>query len=147
MKVDTPPITTERRATVTDTVQLPRLSVAWLSPEAFQPGDADTDMFISVLGGGKISRLYQKLVYETQVAQSVDCGNQSIMVTSIAHCDITARPGVKLEDLEAAFDKEVEVLRASGPTQAELDRARNKHLSGLIQGLQNLGGFEAVWRI
>jgi zinc protease len=144
VKVDTPPIATERRVTVTDTVQLPRLTVAWLSPEAFHPGDADADMFMNILGGGKVSRLYQKLVYQTQVAQSVNCGDQSIMLASIAECDIVARPGVKLEDLEAAFDKEVEALRTSGPTQAELDRARNQSLSGLIQGLQRLGGFGGV---
>ncbi|WP_263357005.1 M16 family metallopeptidase [Acidicapsa ligni] len=144
VKVETPQIATERRVTVTDTVQLPRLSVAWLSPEAFHPGDEDTDMFVNILGGGKISRLYQKLVYQDQIAQSVNCSNQSMMVTSIASCDIIARPGVKLEDLEAAFDKEVELLRKDGPTQAELDRARNQSLSGLIQGLQRLGGFGGV---
>ena len=144
VKVETPPITAERRVTVTDTVQLPRLSVAWLAPEAFHPGDADTDMFISILGGGKTSRLYQKLVYQAQIAQSVSCNNQSKMVTSIASCDIVARPGVKLEDLEAAFDKEVEALRKDGPAQAELDRVRNQHLSGLIRGLQRLGGFGGV---
>jgi zinc protease len=145
-KVDvvTPPITSERRQTITDTVQLPRLTVAWLTPEAFHAGDADTDMFMAILGQGKISRLYQKLVYETQVAQSVTCNNQSMMVTSMAQCDIIARPGVKLEDLEAAFDKEVEALRTQGPTQAELDRARNKELTGLIDGLQRLGGFGGV---
>jgi zinc protease len=144
VKVETPSITSERRVTVTDTVQLPRLTVAWLAPEAFHPGDADADMFISILGEGKVSRLYQKLVYQTQVAQSVNCSNQSLMVTSIAECDIIARPGVKLEDLEAAFDKEVEALRTAGPTQEELDRARNQSLSGLIQGLQRLGGFGGV---
>ncbi len=142
--VETPPITSERRVTVTDTVQLPRLSVAWLSPEAFHPGDADTQMFINILGEGKVSRLYQKLVYQDQVAQSVNCANQALTVTSIAECDIIARPGVKLEDLEASFDKEVELLRTSGPTQAELDRARNQMLSGLVQGLQRLGGFGGV---
>ena len=142
--VVTPPITAERRQTVTDTVQLPRLTVAWLTPEAFSSGDADTDFFIHILGGGKISRLYQKLVYKDQVAQSVSCNNESLMVTSMAQCDITARPGVKLEDLEASLDKEIEALRTDGPTQAELDRARNQSLSGLIQGLQRLGGFGGV---
>jgi len=142
--VETPAITSERRVTVTDTVQLPRLSVSWLTPEAYKPGDADTDVFISILGGGKVSRLYQKMVYKDQVAQSVTCQNQSLMVTSKAECDIIARPGVKLEDLEASFDKEVESLRTAGPTQAELDRARNQHLSGQIEGLQRLGGFGGV---
>jgi len=144
VKVVTPAITSERRVTITDTVQLPRLTVAWLTPEAFKAGDADADMFMSILGGGKTSRLYQSLVYQKQVAQSISCTNQSLMVTSLASCDIVARPGVKLEDLEAATDKEIEALRTSGPTQAELDRVRNQHLSGLIQGLQRLGGFGGV---
>ena len=144
VNVDTPAIASERRQTVTDTVQLPRLSVAWLAPEAFHSGDSNADMFMNILGQGKISRLYQKLVYETQVAQSVSCNDQNLMVTSIASCDIIAKPGVKLEDLEAAFDKEVESLRTQGPTQAELDRARTQILSNLIQGLQRLGGFGGV---
>ena len=144
VQVETPPMTSQRRVRVTDTVKLPRLTVAWLSPEAFHPGDADADMFMSILGTGKVSRLYQKLVYQDQIAQSVNCGNQSMMVTSMASCDIVARPGVKLEDLEAAFNKEVDALRTSGPTQAELDRSRNQLLSGLIQGLQRLGGFGGV---
>ena len=33
----TPPITSQRRATVTDTVQLPQLRIAWLTPAAFTP--------------------------------------------------------------------------------------------------------------
>ena len=138
-RIVTPPITAERRATITDTVQLPRLSLAWLTPEAFKPGDADTDMFISILGGGKVSRLYQKLVYEKQIAQSVECNNNSLAVTSMAECDIIARPGVKLDDLQTAVDAEIESLRTAGPSQAELDRARNKELSGKIQGLQQVG--------
>jgi zinc protease len=140
VSVTTPSITSERRETVTDTVQLPRLSVAWLTPEAFHPGDADADMFIDILGGGKTSLLYQKLVYEKQIAQSVNCGNESLMVTSTAQCQITARPGVKLEDLEKAFDEEVDRLRTEGPTQEELDRARTQMLSEMIEGLQRLGG-------
>src|SRR5271168_3049080 len=92
--VTTPPITSERRATITDTVQLPRVSLAWLTPQAFKPGDAEADLFISILGHGKSSRLYRKLVYEQQIAQSVSCENQSLKLASVAECDVTARPGV-----------------------------------------------------
>jgi zinc protease len=142
--VTTPPITTERRATVTDTVQLPRVSIAWLAPPAFQPGEADARLFLGILGQGKSSRLYRKLVYEQQIAQSVECEYNSLQLTSIASCDVTARPGVKPEALEAAIDKEIAALRASGPTQAELDRARNVILTRKIGGLQRLGGFGGV---
>jgi zinc protease len=142
--VVTPPIESERRATITDTVQLPRVSMAWLTPEAFKPGDAEADFFVRVLGGGKTSRLYRKLVYEQQIAQSVKCQNLSLILTSMAQCDVTARPGVKPEDLEAAIDKEIASLREKGPTQAELDGARTDYLTEKIRGLQRLGGFGGV---
>lgn len=142
--VVTPPIESERRATVTDTVQLPRVSVAWLTPEAFKPGDAEADFFVHILGGGKTSRLYRKLVYEQQIAQSAECVNQSLTLTSMAQCDVIARPGVKPEDLEAAVDKEINLLREQGPTQAELDGARTGILTQKILGLQRLGGFGGV---
>ena len=56
---------------VTDAVQLPRLTLAWLSPPRFSPGDAELDVVAQVLGGGKNSRLYKRLVYEMQIAQDV----------------------------------------------------------------------------
>src|SRR5581483_3216796 len=138
------PITAEQRATVTDTVQLPRVSLGWLTPSAFKPGDSDTDLFIQILGRGESSRLYHALVYEKQIAQTVDCNNQSLKIASVAICDVTARPGVKLEDLQKALDAEIDRLRADGPTQAEVDRARNITLSRKIEALQRLGGFGGV---
>ncbi len=138
------PISAEKRATVTDTVQLPRVSVGWLTPTAFAPGDSDADLFIQILGGGESSRLYHKLVYQQQIAQTVECNNQSLRIASVATCDVTGRPGVKPEALEAALTAEIEQLRRDGPTQAELDRARNVTLSHKIEGLERLGGFGGV---
>jgi zinc protease len=142
--VKTPPITAQKRATVTDTVQLPRLSVAWLTPPVFAQGDAETDLLTHILGGGKASRLYRKLVYEQQVAQTVSCNLNSLKLGSIASCDITAKPGVTLDTLEAALWKEIASLQSDGPTQAELDRARTVDVTGKIIGLQRLGGFGGV---
>ena len=142
--VTTPAITSERRATITDTVQLPRISVAWLTPQAYKPGDAETDLFVRILGRGKSSRLYRKLVYERQIAQSVECQNQSLELASVTQCDVIARPGVKVEDLEAAINQEIESLRSGGPTDAELSQARNGILTEKISGLQRLGGFGGI---
>lgn len=142
--VTTPPITSEKTATVTDTVQLPRVSYGWLMPPAFQPGDADADLLMRILGGGKASRLYRKLVYEKQLAQSVNCGLNSLRLGSVAQCDITARPGVSPADLKTAADIEFKAMREQGPTAAEVDGARNTQLTGLIGGLQRLGGFGGV---
>ncbi len=71
VKVDTPPITAEKRIVVEDRVELPRLYMAWLTPPFFKDGDADADIVSGVLGQGRSSRLYKKLVYEKQMAQNV----------------------------------------------------------------------------
>jgi zinc protease len=142
--VTTAPIASQKTATVTDTVQLPRVSYAWLMPPAFQPGDADAEMLMNILGGGKASRLYRKLVYEKQIAQSAECQLNSLRLGSVAQCDVIARPGVKPEDLQREIEVELRAVREQGPSQAELDGARNSHLTGLISGLQRLGGFGGV---
>ena len=140
----TPPITTQKRSTVTDTVTLPRVSIAFLMPGAYAPGDADGQLLGQVLGGAKASRLDRALRYDHQVAQSTSCGDFSLKLTGIFSCDLTAKPGVKLEDLEAAFWQEVEKLQKEGPTQDELDAARTATLTAKIAGLQRLGGFGGI---
>jgi zinc protease len=142
--VTTPPINSQKTATVTDTVQLPRVSYAWLTPPAFQPGDADAEMLMDILGDGKASRLYRKLVYEKQIAQSAVCTLNSLRLGSVAECDVIARPGVTPENLRTAIDVELHAIREQGPTKEELDGARNTKLTGLITGLQRLGGFGGV---
>ncbi len=99
----TPPITEQKRATVTDTVQLPQMRVAWLTPPAFTPDAYSVDAATFALGGAKASRLDEALVYKAQTAQSVTCGSDSLKLTGFTTCEITAKPGVKLEDLEASF--------------------------------------------
>ncbi len=135
-----PAITSERRQTVTDTVQLPRVILGWLSPVAFAEGDADMEVAAQVLGGGKSSRLYRKLVYEQQIAQEATCYHQSLELGSPFVCEITAKPNVKPEDLEKAASAEIDALAANGPTAAELERARNTIEANKIRNLERLGG-------
>ena len=140
----TPPITAERRAVIQDNVQLPRVYEAWLTSPIFKPGDAEADLTATVLGGGKSSRLYKKLVYEKQIALEVAANQQSLMLGSEFQVQATARPGVKPEDLEKAINTELEAFRANGPTEEELKRARNVLESRIIEGLETLGGFGGV---
>jgi zinc protease len=139
-----PTITSPKRAVVTDQVELPRVYMAWLTPPIYKPGDAECDLIAQLLGGGKSSRLYKSLVYEKQIAQDVQVNNQSLMLGSLFEIQATAKPGVKPEDLEKAINDELSKLRADGPSQAEVDRARNVIETRIIQGLERLGGFGGV---
>jgi zinc protease len=142
--VPTPVVTEQKRATVTDTVKLDQINFAFLLPPAYTPGDADTQLMTSILGQSSASRLYEELVHKRQIAQSAGCFDQPLKLTSIVSCSITAKPGVKIEDLETAFWDEVSKLQKDGPTQKELDAARTVNLTGTISGLQRLGGFGGV---
>ncbi len=144
IKAQTPPVTAERRAVVQDNVQLPRVYMAWLTSPIFKPGDAEADLTATILGGGKSSRLYKKLVYEKQIALDVAANQQSLILGSVFEIQATARPGVKPEDLEKAINAELEAMRSGGPSVAELTRARNTIESSIIAGLETLGGFGGV---
>ncbi len=138
--VTTPAITSERRVTITDQVELPRVYIGWLTPPVFQPGDAESDLFSVILAGGKSSRLYKTLVYEKEIAQDVSASVEETKLGSIFELQVTAKPGVKPEDLEKTIDEEMDKLRKDGPTMAELERARNVTETGLIRGLQHMNG-------
>jgi len=89
-----PELTEEVRLTMEDRVPLPRLYVAWHSPGIFQPGDADMDILSGILGQGKNSRLYKRLVYDLQVAQDVRVFQQSRELSGLLRaCAPPSSPG------------------------------------------------------
>jgi zinc protease len=138
--VATPPVTSERRAVVSDQVELPRVYMGWITPPVFTAGDAECNLYSQILGGGKSSRLYKSLVYEKQIAQDVSTSIEETRLGSIFELIATAKPGVKPEDLEKAVDQTMAALAAEGPSAAELERARNVTETVLVRGLQRTNG-------
>lgn len=136
----TPPITSEKRVTVTDTIQFPKVAMGWLSPAIFTPGDADADILAQILGGGKASRLYKSLVYDKKIAQSVQAAQRSLILGSNFQIEATAKPDVTPEQLEKALQEEINKIRDEGPTEAEVERARAAVESRLIGGLESFNG-------
>jgi zinc protease len=136
----TTPISSERRAVITDQVELPRVYMGWITPPVFQKGDAESNLFSQILGGGKSSRLYKSLVYEKQIAQDVATSIEETRLGSIFELTVTAKPGVKPEDLEKAIDAEITKLQTAGPSGAEVERARNVTETALVRGLERTNG-------
>ncbi|MBI4265063.1 MAG: insulinase family protein [Acidobacteria bacterium] len=144
IKAETPRITAERREVVPARVELPRVYMAWITSPIFEPGDADADIAASILGGGRTSRLYRKLVYERQIAQNVAAFQYSLILGSIFQIEVTARPGHTAEELDKAIDEELAALRAQPPAVSEIEQARNRIETTIIGGLERLGGFGGV---
>ncbi len=144
VEIITPPIECERRAVVTDQVELPRIYMGWITDPIYTQADAECDVAAKIIGGGKSSRLYKSLVYERRIAQDAVAQQYSLSLGSIFTIEATAKPGVKPEDLEKAVDEEIDAFCGRGPSQDEVERARNAFESAIIRGLENLGGFGGV---
>ena len=144
IKAETPKITSERRKVVKARVELPRVYMAWVTSPILKPGDADADIASNVLGGGRSSRLYKKLVYEKQIAQSVSAQQSSLILGSVFQIEATARPGHTVEELEQAIEEELTAFRSAPVDTSEVERARNTIETNIIGGLERLGGFGGV---
>jgi zinc protease len=138
--VVTPALTSEKRFTVTDRIELERLDLAWLTPPKFKPGDAELAIAGYILAGGKSSRLFKKLVYELQVAQEVSAAQDPYALTSIFEIEAVARSGHTAAELQPLIDAELDRLAAEAPAAAEVESARNQIERALYQSLQKVGG-------
>ena len=139
--VETPRITAERRAVIEDRVELERVYMAWITPAAYAPGNAAGDVAAEILGGGgAASRLYKKLVYEKQIAQSVQARQRSVALGSVFRVEATARPGHTAKEIEQAIDEELDRFRREGPEDDEVEAARNLIEMRLMARLETLNG-------
>jgi zinc protease len=134
-------LASERRLLLEDRVELPRLYLAWLSPAMFTEGDAEMDLLSDLIANGKVSRLYQALVYERRIASEVMAFQNSRELAGFWQLVATAAPGHTLEELQLAIDDELAKLLADGPTADEMERGHAQVEAQFVYRLQTLGGF------
>ena len=134
-------LTGVKKNTLTDRVELSRLYLGWLTPRLYQPGDAALDVASYVLAGGKNSRLYKRLVYDTQMAQDVYAVQHSAALGGSFLIVATARPGQQVEAIQSVIDEEIDRLRRDSPDEREITRARNQIEASFYRRLERVGGF------
>ncbi len=134
-------LTDVRKKTITDRVQLSRVYLAWLTPPIYAPGDAALDVVSSILSGGRNSRLYKRLVYDMQIAQSVNAYQGSQALSSAFVVEATARPGRTIEEIQKVVDEEIARFQKEGPTSRELQRAINQIEASFYTRMERVGGF------
>ncbi|MBX3261504.1 MAG: insulinase family protein [Labilithrix sp.] len=131
-------LTSVVRETIEDEVELEKIVMAWQSPRHFGPGDAELDLLSTALASGKASRLYKALVYEQKLAQSVEAEQESAELGSRFVVGVIARPGISLDRLEAALDKELEATKKTPMGDDELERAKNLVETGFVTRLESV---------
>jgi zinc protease len=134
-------MTGSRRAMLQDNVPQARIYKVWNIPGYKQRDFTLMDMTADLLGGGKNSRLYKRLVYTDRTATAVSAGIGPFELASQLTIVATVKPGVDPAVVEKALNEEVNAFLASGPTPAELDRIRTSNFASFARGIERLDGF------
>jgi zinc protease len=124
-----------------DRVELPRLYLAWRSPALFAPGDAELDLAADLIGNGRSSRLYRRLIHDRRIAAELAAGQSSRALSGTFQVIASAAPGHTLAELEAAIHEELDRFATEGPSADEVARNQARAESSFVQRLQSLGGF------
>ena len=123
-----------------DKVQLPRLFYTWHSVKGFSKDDAALDLLAQIVANDKNSRLYKKLVYEMQTAQSVSAFQDGSRLDGKFQIDVTPKPGQKVADIDKVVESEIANIINAGVSQRELQRAQNVYKASFLNRLASVLG-------
>jgi len=148
-----PEQTAARHADIVDTnARTPAVLQGWVVPPYRTPEHYALELAALILGQGESSRLYQKLVLGTGKAQSVAVWTNDQRGPDLLAVRAVLSDQGKLPEVQRAVDDEIERLGATGPSKAELDKAKTRFSSDFVFGLESnlhrateLGEFELFW--
>ena len=129
------------RGWVQDRVPQARLYRVWNVPQFGSPEEAQLDLVEQILGHGKTSRLYKRLVYKDQIATSATANNDTNEIAGQFDFTLTAIPGGDLKKVEKAADEELQNFLKNGPTETELQIAKTQILGTYARIVERIGGF------
>ncbi len=133
--------TVSSRVVMPDKVPLVRIYRAWNVPQLGTTDLLRLQLAARALGGGKTSRLYQRLVYRDKLANRVSAGTMAFEMASMFLIQVDVRKGIDPLRVEAALNDELAHFLKQGPNQDELQRARMGALASFTRGIEKVGGF------
>jgi len=136
--VPVPPIPATRYIVKEDRVTLPQVTMTWRSGPRFSADEAAMSALAQILTGGKSSRLYKRLVFDRQVAQSTNAFNDANLLSGDFWVIIRGKPDTPLDSLEAAVNEEIAKLAATPPTAEELQRVVNGIETAFVSNLETV---------
>ncbi|HVF39323.1 MAG TPA: pitrilysin family protein [Gemmatimonadaceae bacterium] len=129
-----------RREVVADEVMLSRLFLAFRTPVFGSDGYYAASVCGAIFGMKKGSRLHRTLVRERQVAAEATAFTYDLAKGSdLLVVDVTARPEVGPEMLEAEVAKEIDRLSSEGVSADEVERAVAMIETDFISSMQSAG--------
>ncbi|MGF1542929.1 MAG: M16 family metallopeptidase [Parvularculaceae bacterium] len=143
MTANAPTLDVDKREIMYDDVPQAQLDRNWVAPGRTTRQSLLLTLAADVLGGGKTSRLYRRLVYDLELATSASAGHQPQELMGFFSWTLDAKPDATEEDLatlEAEAEAVVEDFLARGPSKAELQRAKTAIEASVVRSLEQVSG-------
>jgi zinc protease len=146
---NTPPVTGsvepqqrgERRVTLRRPAELPFVTVAYHTPNLDSRDSYALDVLTTILAEGDSSRLYNSLVYENQIALSVEGDYSRLSIDpNLMYFYAQVMPGESPSDVENAIYDEIDRIKKEPIPQKELEKAKNQIESSFVFGQDSLFG-------
>jgi zinc protease len=132
-----PPQTKERRLTVEAPWPLPAVVVAHHITYDGNPDSYPLHIASKVLSDGQSSRIYEKLVYEKQIAVAAFGGANLIEDPNLFYAVAIVQPGHTPAEAADALIAELERLKAEPISEHELQRTKNQFARDYILGRES----------
>jgi predicted Zn-dependent peptidase len=102
---------------------------AWHMPDRRHQAYHTVDLMSDLLGRGKSSRLYQRLVMEQQVFTEINCYVTGELDPGLFVISGMLVPGISMDKAEQEVSAVLNTLRQQAVQEEELEKVRNKYLS------------------
>jgi len=119
---------------------LPAIAITYLAPSVRSKDAPALSLAEEILAGGTSSRLYQALVYEQQVAQSVSCGADLHEDLGLLVFRAILASGKPVEIAKKSLTDQIDNLLKKGVTEAELAKAKNRLLASKLLERETANG-------
>jgi zinc protease len=132
-----PPQTKEKRATLQQPWPLPAVVVAYHVTHDGHPDAYPLHIAAKVLSDGQTSRIYQKLVYEKQMAVAAFGNANLIEHPNLFYAVAIVTPGKSPEEVTNALIAELDRLKSEPISEHELQRTKNQFARDYILGRES----------
>jgi predicted Zn-dependent peptidase len=130
----------ERRGVVRKEAELPAVFIAYHTPD-IKSGDIYTlDVLQQILTGGESSRLYRRLVRESEAAMSVTASFPWRIDPYLFEFNVKMKPGHETAEAEEAIYAELADIIENGVLEEELARAKNVLEADFVRSMQTVNG-------
>ena len=132
--------TTNQVEEMVDEVPNLRISRSWTVPGRTTQEAHVLRVAADALAGGKNSRLYQELVYKSQLASNVDINYFRFELASILEVEVNLKDPKDAAQAEEILNTVMADFIKNGPTAEEVSRAQTKIVAGTLRSLERIGG-------